>query len=109
MGLLSWISSVKWFKPLSGGFPPPASLVFLVPAFIVGILFQAHGPVGWVLLGIVVGLLIYVPSIVIDSFRSKRRVRFAPWFARLPFWAKILLAVLTGVAAVVIGIARTHL
>ena len=56
----------------------------------------------------VIGLLIYIPAILIDSFRSKRRVQFAPWFARLPFSTKVLLAVLAAVAAVVVGLARAH-
>lgn len=85
----------------------------MVPAIIVLVFGQALGfglgAAGWGALGMLLGLLIYIPASVIDSFRSKRRVRFAPWFARLPFWAKILLAVVTGVAAVVIGIARAHL
>jgi len=108
------MSSLRWFKPLPGGFPPPASLVFMVPAMIVAIVLRALGPVegialAIVVLGIVIGLLIYIPAIVIDSFRSKRRVQLAPWFGRLPLSAKILLVVLWAVVAVVIGIARAHL
>jgi len=77
------MASIRWFKPLSGGFPPPASLVFMVPAIIVAIVFRALGPLGGivlaiVILGIVIGLLIYIPAIVLDSFRSKRRVELAP-------------------------------
>ena len=115
--MLSWISSVKWFKPLSGGIPPPASLVFMVPAIIVVLVLSAFGPAfgpvegiaeAIVFLGIVIGLLIYIPAIVIDSFRSKRRVQFAPWFAQLPLPAKILLAVLAAAVSVVIGVARLH-
>lgn len=108
------MSSIRWFKPLPGGFPPPASLVFIVPAIIVAIIFRALGSVGGVVLaivvlGIVIGLLIYIPAIVIDSFRSQRRVQLAPWFGQLPLSAKILLVVLGVVVAVVIGMARAHL
>jgi len=86
----------------------------MVPAIIVAIVFRALGPPGGIvlaigILGIVIGLLIYVPAIVIDSFRSKRRVQLAPWFGRLPLSAKILLVVVGAVVAVVIGIARAHL
>lgn len=114
MGLLSSIFSIKWFKPLSGGFPPPASLVFMVPAAIVAIVFRALGPLdgtvlAFAILGIVIGLLIYIPAIVIDSFRSKRRVQLAPWFGQLPLPAKILLVVLWVVVSVIIGIARAHM
>ncbi len=112
--MLSRMSSIRWFKPLPGGFPPPASLVFMVPAMIVAIVIRALGPVegivlAIIILGIVVGLLIYIPAMVIDSFRSKRRVQFAPWFRRLPLSAKILAVVLGAVVAVVIGTARAHL
>ena len=112
--MLSRMSSLRWFKPLPGGFPPPASLVFMVPAMIVAIVLRALGPVegialAIVVLGIVIGLLIYIPAIVIDSFRSKRRVQLAPWFGQHPLSAKILLVVLWAVVAVVIGIARAHL
>ena len=112
---MSRISSIGWwFKPLSGGFPPPASLVLMVPAMIVAIVFSAFGAVGGiaaaiVFLGIVIGLLIYIPAIVIDSFRSKRRVQLAPWFGRLPLSAKILLVVLCVAVSVVLGIARSNL
>ena len=115
--MLSWISGVKWFTPLPGGVPPPASLVFMVPAMIVAFVLSAFGralgPAEGIaeaiaFLGIVMGLLIYIPAILIDSFRSKRRVEFAPWFAQLPLPAKILLAVLAAAVSVVIGVARLH-
>lgn len=68
MALLNLISSVKWFKPLSGGFPPPASLVFMV-ALVFRALDLVPGIVlGVAILGIDIGLLIYVPAIVLDSF-----------------------------------------
>lgn len=103
-----------WFKPLSGGFPPPASLVLIVPAIVVAMVFRAFGPVEGVVLaivflGIVIGLLIYIPAIVIDSFRSKRRVQLAPWFGRLPLSVKILLVAVWVAVSVVIGIVRSHL
>ena len=55
-----------------------------------------------------IGLLTYIPAIVLDSFRfrSKRRVRLAPWFVRLPLSAKILLVVLAVAVALVMGLAR---
>src|SRR6266581_819424 len=114
VGLLSRMSSIRWLKPLPGGFPPPASPVFMVPAIIVAIVFRALGPLGRIvlaiiILGIVIGLLIYTPAFVINSFRSKRRVQLAPWFGQHPLSAKILLVVLGVVVAVVIAIARAHL
>jgi hypothetical protein len=82
----------------------------MVPAMIVAVFGQAHGVAGWgFALGMLIGLLIYIPAIVIDSFRSKRRVELAPWFGRLPLSARILLVVLAVAVAVVIGIARAHL
>jgi len=113
MGLLTLISSVKWFKPLPGGAPPPASLVFMVPAAIAALVASAFGPVGGiataiVVLGIVIGLLIYIPAAVIDSFRSGRRVQWAPWFGQLPLAVKILLMLLAVAASIVIGLARGH-
>jgi hypothetical protein len=110
-----------WFKPLSGGAPPPASLVFIVPAVIVALVIAAvfrkseltTSPVqgigtAIIVLGLMIGLLIYIPAIVIDSFRSGRRVEWAPWFGRLPLATKILLPTLALAASVVIGVARLH-
>src|SRR5438132_14416699 len=56
-----------------------------------------------------IGLLTYIPAIVLDSFRfrSKRRVRLAPWFVRLPLSAKIFLVVLVVAVVLVMGLARS--
>lgn len=95
----------------------------MVPAIIVGLVFNVldrewnsrptTSPVegialAIIVLGMLIGLLIYIPAAVIDSFRSGRRVQFAPWFAQLPLPAKILLAVLAAAVSVVLGIARFH-
>ena len=86
----------------------------MVPAMIVAIVFRTLGPLDGIVLaitslGIVIGLLVYIPAIVIDSFRSKRRVQLEPWFGKLSLPAKILLVVLWVVVSVVIGVARAHL